>query len=100
MGVRLSPFNPFNDLEVNFEGEREQFLELDGRKRFEQVVALQQLLVDALEVPRLPLAILPSPVAFPRLMYYQLWHARTHHSAAAIWLRDTVKSVAASLRKE
>ena len=49
---------------------------------------------------QLPLAILPSPVAFPRLMYYQLWHARTHHSAAAIWLRDTVKSVAASLRKE
>ena len=28
VGVRLSPFNPFNDLEVNFEGEREQFLAL------------------------------------------------------------------------
>jgi DNA-binding transcriptional LysR family regulator len=49
---------------------------------------------------QLPLAILPSPVVFPRLLYYQLWHARTHHSAAAMWLRDSVKSVAASLRKE
>ncbi|KFN46246.1 alkene reductase [Arenimonas metalli] len=28
VGVRLSPFNPFNDLEVDFEGEREQFLAL------------------------------------------------------------------------
>ena len=28
VGVRLSPFNPFNDLEVGFEGEREQFLDL------------------------------------------------------------------------
>jgi ABC-type uncharacterized transport system ATPase subunit len=34
-------------------------------------------------VDQLPLAILPCPVPFPRLMYYQLWHARTHHSAAA-----------------
>src|SRR3989344_6039409 len=51
-------------------------------------------------VEQLPLAILPCPVPFPRLMYYQLWHARTHHSAAAAWLRDCVKTVAASLRKE
>jgi N-ethylmaleimide reductase len=28
VGVRLSPFNGFNDLEVGFEGEREQFLDL------------------------------------------------------------------------
>jgi N-ethylmaleimide reductase len=28
VGVRLSPFNPFNDLEAGFEGEREQFLQL------------------------------------------------------------------------
>lgn len=48
---------------------------------------------------RLPLAVLPSPIAFPRLMYYQLWHARSHHSAAALWLRESVKAVAASLRK-
>ncbi|MBP6597028.1 MAG: alkene reductase [Arenimonas sp.] len=31
VGVRLSPFNPFNDLQANFEGEAEQFLALvDG----------------------------------------------------------------------
>jgi N-ethylmaleimide reductase len=28
VGIRLSPFNPFNDLEAGFEGEREQFLQL------------------------------------------------------------------------
>lgn len=28
VGIRLSPFNPFNDLEANFDGEREQFLAL------------------------------------------------------------------------
>src|SRR5450830_1902185 len=51
-------------------------------------------------VDRYPLRILPCPVAFPRLMYYQLWHERTHTSVAEAWLRDRVKSVAASLRKE
>jgi len=49
---------------------------------------------------RLPLAILPCPVVFPRLMYYQLWHERTHSSTAAKWLRERVKSVASTLRKE
>jgi len=47
---------------------------------------------------RLPLKILPCPVEFPRLMYYQLWHERTHASSSARWLRDRIKSVAASLR--
>lgn len=49
---------------------------------------------------KLPVAILPCPIEFPRLMYYQLWHERTHASAPARWLRERVKSVAASLRKE
>ena len=48
----------------------------------------------------LPVTILPSPVAFPRMMYYQLWHERTHASNAAKWLRERVKSVASMLRKE
>ena len=48
----------------------------------------------------LPLTILPCPIAFPRMMYYQLWHERTHASAASRWLRERVKSVASSLRKE
>lgn len=47
---------------------------------------------------RLPLKVLPCPVDFPRLMYYQLWHERTHASSSARWLRDRIKSVAASLR--
>lgn len=50
--------------------------------------------------PLLPLTVLPCPVPFPRLMYYQLWHARSHHSAAAAWLREGVKTVAALLRKQ
>ncbi|MFC6283624.1 MULTISPECIES: LysR family transcriptional regulator [Polaromonas] len=48
----------------------------------------------------LPVKILPCPVDFPRMMYYQLWHERTHASAATRWLRDRVKSVANTLRKE
>ncbi|RZL65638.1 MAG: LysR family transcriptional regulator [Variovorax sp.] len=48
--------------------------------------------------PRLPVKILECPVALPRLMYYQLWHERTHASSSARWLRERTKSVAASLR--
>lgn len=47
---------------------------------------------------RLPVRILECPVALPRLMYYQLWHERTHSSSSARWLRERIKSVAASLR--
>ena len=48
--------------------------------------------------PRLPVKILECPVQLPRLMYYQLWHERTHSSSSAKWLRERIKSVAASLR--
>lgn len=48
-------------------------------------------------VHSLPLKILPCPIEFPRLMYYQLWHERTHTSASSRWLRERVKSVAATL---
>ena len=48
----------------------------------------------------LPVTILPCPVDFPPLMYYQLWHARSHHSAAAMWLRECIRGVALSLRKQ
>jgi DNA-binding transcriptional LysR family regulator len=47
----------------------------------------------------LPVQILPCPVSFPELVYYQLWHERTHQSAAGRWLRERVKSVAASLKQ-
>ena len=50
-------------------------------------------------VERLPVQVLPCPVPFPRLMYYQLWHERTHASSAARWLREQIKSVAAALRR-
>ncbi len=49
---------------------------------------------------QLPVQILPCPVAFPRMVYYQLWHERTHTSAAARWLRERVRDVALSLRPE
>ena len=48
----------------------------------------------------LPLAIVPCPVPFPRMMYYQLWHERTHTSIAAKWLRERVKAAAASLQNK
>ncbi len=47
----------------------------------------------------LPVQVLACPVPFPRMMYYQLWHERTHASNAGRWLREQVKSVAASLRR-
>jgi DNA-binding transcriptional LysR family regulator len=47
---------------------------------------------------RLPVTILECPVALPQLMYYQLWHERTHTSSSAQWLRERSKNVAASLR--
>ncbi len=46
----------------------------------------------------LPVRVLPCPVEFPRMMYYQLWHERTHASKAGRWLREQIKTVASSLR--
>lgn len=48
----------------------------------------------------LPLTILPCPVEFPKLVYYQLWHERTHASASARWLRDRIRQAAAGLKTE
>ena len=45
-----------------------------------------------------PLQVLPCPVEFPPLEYYQLWHERSHSSAAVGWLREQVKVVAGALR--
>jgi DNA-binding transcriptional LysR family regulator len=47
----------------------------------------------------LPVKVLECPVDFPQLVYYQLWHERTHTSASARWLRERVRSVAESLGK-
>ena len=43
------------------------------------------------------LTLLPCPVVFPKMVYYQLWHERSHASAAARWLREQVKVSAAQL---
>jgi DNA-binding transcriptional LysR family regulator len=48
----------------------------------------------------LPLKVLPCPIEFPRMMYYQLWHERSHASSSAKWLRERVRAVATALRKE
>jgi len=50
-------------------------------------------------VDTLPVKILPCPIEFPRMMYYQLWHERTHTTASNNWLRERIKSVAATLKK-
>lgn len=49
-------------------------------------------------IARLPVAILQPPVEFPPLTYYQLWHERSHASAAARWLRGRIKAAAGRLR--
>lgn len=43
------------------------------------------------------LAILPCPVEFPKMVYYQLWHERSHASVAGQWLREQVKISATQL---
>ncbi len=57
-----------------------------GRRCFARVVA------------ELPLTILPCPVQFPRIDFYQVWHERTHDSAAGRWLRQQIYEAAAPLR--
>ncbi len=48
-------------------------------------------------VGQLPVKVLPCPVAFPRMRYYQLWHERSHSAASARWLREQVRLVASKL---
>ena len=45
------------------------------------------------------LRIVPCPVAFPPMAYYQLWHARTHQAPALRWLREQVRDVARELAR-
>ncbi|WP_321801630.1 LysR substrate-binding domain-containing protein [Caballeronia sp. J97] len=47
----------------------------------------------------LPLRIEPIPGATNALTYYQLWHERTHRSAATRWLRKLVTNVSRTLIK-
>ncbi len=38
----------------------------------------------------MPLAVLESPIDFPPMQYYILWHARSHPSAEIQWLVDLI----------
>jgi DNA-binding transcriptional LysR family regulator len=49
---------------------------------------------------RLPVKVLEVPIDFPQLVYYQLWHERSHASASAKWLRERIKHVAASIQQQ
>ncbi len=48
----------------------------------------------------LPVTIVPCPVSFPPLTYYQLWHDLTHNSASMRWFREQVREVARRLAGE
>jgi len=43
----------------------------------------------------LAIRVMPAPLDFPPLRFYQLWHERTHAAPAARWLREQVAVVAA-----
>jgi DNA-binding transcriptional LysR family regulator len=42
----------------------------------------------------LPLAVVPCPIDFPAMRFYQIWHGRTLHSAVHRWMRGVLKEVA------
>lgn len=44
----------------------------------------------------LPLAVVPCPIDFPPMHFYQIWHPRNHHAASHRWLRALLKTVADS----
>lgn len=41
----------------------------------------------------LPLEIIESPVDYPRVQFYQLWHERAHHSQMHRWFRQEVAAM-------
>ncbi len=43
---------------------------------------------------QLPLAVVKSPIAFPTMRFYQLWHNRAHQSQSHMWLRSLLSAVA------
>lgn len=49
------------------------------------------------QVGRWPVRVVPCPVPFPPMNYYQLWHERTHASAAQRWLREQIRATARAL---
>ena len=45
----------------------------------------------------LPLAIVASPIDFPRMRFYQLWHDRAQHSTPHRWLRSLLAAASGKL---
>ena len=41
----------------------------------------------------LPLVVVPSPIDFPPMRFYQLWHGRTQHAPGQIWFRSLLSAV-------
>lgn len=41
----------------------------------------------------LPLAVVPCPIDYPPMRFYQLWHARAHQTPAQRWLRQMLAAV-------
>lgn len=46
---------------------------------------------------QLPLAIVPLPVDFPTMRFYQLWHERSHQQPSHRWLRSLLSRAASRL---
>ncbi|MEO8136401.1 MAG: LysR family transcriptional regulator [Betaproteobacteria bacterium] len=47
----------------------------------------------------LPLAIVRLPLEFPPMRFYQLWHDRSQHDAAHVWLRSLLRGASEHLSK-
>jgi DNA-binding transcriptional LysR family regulator len=45
----------------------------------------------------LPVKVMSSPIAFPRMKFYALWHERTHASEECQWLRSVLQQAARDL---
>lgn len=48
----------------------------------------------------LQLKVVACPIDFPRMRFYQIWHARNHRSEAQQWLRGVLKDVADAMLKD
>jgi hypothetical protein len=49
---------------------------------------------------KLPLKSFVSPVKFPAMQFYQMWHERVQHSPEHKWLRELVRTTAKSLSEK
>ena len=45
----------------------------------------------------LPLTVVPCPIDFPPMRFYQIWHSRMQHSEPQQWMRALLRSVALRL---